>query len=207
VSARRTAIGAFFAILSTISFGLSDAAIRRGLQGISIVGGIYITVFLGIPLLVIAAAITGQLFHLNTLSTTSYILLVASGLVQFLLGRYTLYRCLSAIGANRSTPVRSLAVPFTLLLAFFVLGERVTAINGVGIMVVMLAPMIMFQTKAKTTTIGTPRLAEGYFFAFINALAFGCNPPIIREAIGDTGMGIAGALVSYSAAAVPLLLA
>lgn len=192
--------------MATISGGLTNAFIRRGVQGISAFLGIHITVFVGIPLLAVAATITGQLVDLPKLSTQAYLMLSAAGISHFLVGRYAIYRCFAAIGANKSTPVRSLSVPFALLMAFFVLGERVSTINVVGIVVVVLAPMIMVQPERKTASIGTSTLVEGHFFAFICALAMGCSPLLIRQAIGGTGLGIAGALVSYSAASVPLLL-
>lgn len=174
--------------------------------GISAFLGIHITVFIGIPLLAIAATLTGQLFDLPNLSTKSYILLVTIGLTHFLLGRYALYRCFAAIGANRSTPVRSLSVPFTLLMAVFVLGERVSTINGMGILIVVFAPIIMFQREGKAPTVGHSTLAEGYFFALVSAIVMGFVPLLIRGAIGDTGLGIAGALIAYLASAAPLVL-
>ena len=191
--------------MATINFGLTHAFIRRGVQGIPASVGLYITIFLGIPLLVVAAAVTGQLFHLAELTVRSYILLAAVGLTQFLVGRYALFRCLEAIGSNRATPVRSLSVPFTLLMAVFVLGEKVSVINCIGIVIVVLSPMLMFQRKVGTEKVDTSRSVQGYLYGFLTALAFGCSPLLIREAIGDTGMGVAGALVAYGAAAVPLL--
>jgi drug/metabolite transporter (DMT)-like permease len=155
---------------------------------------------------VVAAVVTGQMFDLSGISGRSYILLVAAGLTHFLVGRYTTYRCLEAIGANRATPVRSLSVPFTLLMAVFVLGETVSMINGIGMVVVVLAPVIMFQRENRTAAVDSSRFAEGYLYGFITAITFGSSPILIRMAIGGTGLGIAGAMVSYSAAAVPLLL-
>lgn len=144
---------------------------------------------------------------------------------------------MASIGANRAAPLRSISMPFTLVMAVLVLGERISVVNGIGIAIVVLAPMIMIQrgnksqgphstetshhnpsdgsasTVASTASVANknshvapPRLAEGYFFGLITALVFGSSPLLIRGAIGDTGMGVAGALIAYSAAAVPLLL-
>ena len=168
--------------------------------------GLHITIFLGVPLLVIAAAISGQLLDLPTLSVRSYLLLSVSGVIHFVVGAYALYRSFAAIGSNRSAPVRSISVPFSLIMAVILLGERVSAVNGVGIVIVVLAPIIMFQGKSETPTISNSRSAEGYVFSLISGLAFGIAPLLIREAIGGTGMGIAGALVAYSSAAGVLLL-
>jgi drug/metabolite transporter (DMT)-like permease len=203
---RRFKIGPLFALLSTISFGLADAGTRRGVLGIPAFLGIHVTIFVGFPLVVIAAAVTGQLFELANLSAKSFILLAAAGSAQMLVGAYALYRCFGVIGANRATPMRSIAVPITLLMAFVVLGERVSAMNGIGILIVVLAPTVMLQRERKVDPIGSSKLLEGYFFALISGLAFGISPVMIREAIGGTGLGIAGALVGYSAAAGVLLL-
>jgi uncharacterized membrane protein len=154
---------------------------------------------------VLAAAATGQLFDVSHLSNRAYLLLAAAGLNQFLLGRYTLYRSFAAIGANRSTPITSLSLPLTLFLAMLVLGERISIINGVGIAIVVLAPVIMLEREPKLGEVDPSRLWEGYFFALINALASGITPVLIRESIGGTGLGIVGGLVSYTAAALPLL--
>lgn len=199
-------IGPLFALLSTISFGLADAGTRRGVLGIPAFLGIHVTIFFGLPILVIAAAVTGQIFDLPDFSAKSFILLGAAGSAQMLVGAYALYRCFAVIGANRATPVRSIAVPITLLMAFFVLGERVSAINGIGIVIVVLAPTIMLQRERKVDLVDSSKLLEGYFFAIISGLAFGIAPVMVREAIGGTGLGIAGALVAYSGAAGLLLL-
>jgi hypothetical protein len=71
---------------------------------------------------------------------------------------------------------------------------------------VVLAPMVMLYGKGEGVTVGSDRLAEGYLFALICAVVMAFTHLMVRAAIGDTGLGIAGALVAYGAAAVPLLL-
>ena len=50
------------------------------------------------------------------------------------------------------------------------------------------------------------RQAEGYFFGILGATAYGTSPIFIRAALVDNGLGVFGGLVSYSAAAVILVL-
>ena len=73
-------VGPLFAILATMSAGLTDASIRRGVQGIPAFVGLHITIFLGIPLLIIASTLTGQIFDMSNMSKQGYILLVGAGL-------------------------------------------------------------------------------------------------------------------------------
>ena len=183
------------------------------------------------PLLVVAAAISGQLFKMSDISLQGYILLIVAGLVHFVVGRYGSYRAVGAMGTNRATPIVSLSGPYTLLMAVLLLGERISIINGIGIAIVVLAPALTASHSrgtvahthvsgmpyavsessardhpSKKSDVSSPRLAEGYFFGIIGSLGFGSSPLLIRAAIGGTGLGIAGALVSYSAAAVLLIL-
>jgi uncharacterized membrane protein len=53
-----------------------------------------------------------------------------------------------------------------------------------------------------------PRYAEGYAFALLAALVYGVTPFLIRLAVihGDLGSGIAGGLVSYTAATAAVAL-
>jgi len=53
-----------------------------------------------------------------------------------------------------------------------------------------------------------PRVAVGFFFALIAALAYGTSPIIVRQALQDAGplSGVAGASVAYSAATVAVAL-
>ena len=191
------------------------------------------SVFLGLPLLVVAAAVSGQLFDLGDIPTRAYLLLAAAGVIDSAVGRYTNYRALAAIGANRTSPMRAISQPYTLLMALIVLGERISIINGVGIVIVMIAPAAMLSRPgsmrrdtaqggsqanpgevaepstgvASHETVALPvhRLLEGYIFALLTALAWGTSPLLIREAIGDTGLGVLGALIAYVAAAVVLI--
>ena len=51
----------------------------------------------------------------------------------------------------------------------------------------------------------SPRYAEGYTFGFLSAMAYGTSPIMIRYALEDTGLGVAGGLVAYVAASTVLL--
>lgn len=242
-------LGVLFAILSAASFGLNTASIRRGVLRGSALQGVYVTVYLGVPLFVLAAAATGQLFKSSLISATGYLLLVIAGVLHFLFGRYCGYRAISALGATRASPIESLATALTVVLALLFLNERLTLMKGVGILLVLIGPALIVQRSShgsagsprRTRALDPPvaanglfpriaasavtaagvaapirrqqaaaghppvRLAEGVFFALLNAAAFGTSPILIRSALSGTGLGILGALVSYLAAAIVLL--
>ncbi len=216
-------LGALFSILSSASFGINTVFTRRGVLGASASNGIYISVPMGVPLLAIAALLTGQIFGIGVLTPRDYLFLAAAGIVHFLLGRYSNYRATAAIGANRSNPLRSIATPFSVIAAVLILGERLSWINGIGIATVILAPAIMIEgalspprpvaAGANPASAPAPRgftptraqMVEGYIFGILSAVGYGTSPLFVRAAIGGTGLGIVGALISYSAATAVLL--
>ncbi len=220
-------LGALFAVLSALSFAFSTITARRGVIGSSASFGLYITVILGVPLFAIAALATGQIFDTFDLSTEAMLLLAGAGVLHFLIGRYCNYRCIDAIGSNRSQPLQATNTIYSVVVAVIVLSEEVTPLMGVGIVLLVVGPMIMVERRrqrqpepvaagaaeqaavATAPTAGTPRpnaatnprYVEGYTFGLLSAAAYGTSPIMIRYALEDTGLGIAGGLIAYIAAA------
>ncbi len=220
-------LGALFAVLSALSFAFSTITARRGVIGSSASFGLYITVILGVPLFAIAALATGQIFDTFDLSSEAMLLLAGAGVLHFLIGRYCNYRCIDAIGSNRSQPLQATNTIYSVVVAVIVLSEEVTPLMGVGIVLLVVGPMIMVERRrqrqpepvaaqaaeqpvaAATPAAGTPRpnaatnprYVEGYTFGLLSAAAYGTSPIMIRYALEDTGLGIAGGLIAYVAAA------
>ena len=225
-------LGALLAVCSALSFAFSTITARRGVIGSSASFGLYITVILGVPLFAVAALATGQFFDTLDLSTEALAMLAGAGVLHFLIGRYCNYRCIDAIGSNRSQPLQATNTIYSVVVAVIVLSEQVTPMMGVGIVLLVVGPMIMVerrrqpqpepaaaraaQTSRGTTAAGAPprpnaatnpRYFEGYTFGLLSAAAYGTSPIMIRYALEDTGLGIAGGMVAYIAAASVLILA
>ena len=227
-------LGILFAVLSSLSFGFSTITARRGVVGSSASYGLYITVNLGVPLFAVAALATGQLLDTFDLSWTALGLLAGSGIVHFLIGRYCNYRCIDAIGANRSQPIQMTNTLYSVVVAVILLGEQLNAYMIAGIGLTLVGPLVMVERRQESPAVAAalaraearpggargsasgdaegkpnaataPRYAEGYFFGLLSALAYGTSPIMIRYALEDTGLGIAGGLVAYVAASAVLI--
>ena len=180
--------------------------------------GLYLTLLPGVPLFWIAAFATGQLFEINRLDQTDVIFLAIAGLVHFIVGRYCTLRAMAELGANRASTVIVSSVLVSVGLAVLFLAERITPLMIVGIALVIMGPAIAAgKSKPKqglAPLSGSPRvsfddlprgrLIRGYSWAIVNAMAFGITPLFIREAIGDTGLGVLGGAISYTAAGLLL---
>ena len=242
-------IGALFAILSAVSFGVAGPFTRRGLMSGSASQAVYVTVIMGVPLFLVAALVSGEIFQASAISPRSYLLLVAAGIVHFVFGRYFAARAVSAIGANRAAPVQALTVIISVLVAVILLEEQLSAKMAFGIALIIIGPAILIERtglfrrapnisskhsgseqgqrsgslsgsgvfssspseaiasdRRKIASPPALRLAEGYFFGILTAMAWGISPIMIRSVLTDTNLSILAGMVSYTAAASVLVL-
>ena len=204
-------LGAFFSLLAAFSFALNNSITRRGVIGGTVIQAMAITVPLGVPLFLILVVVFGQWAALFAFTPRAIIYLSIAGVLHFLWGRYCNYRASKAIGANLQGPASQTDLLFTLLLAVWVLDEKLTPLRILGIILVVGGPMLTMiddirQAKAleakKTATGWQPSYVEGYTFAVLSGTGYGVSPIFVRLGLQDVGIGagFAGPLVSYIAA-------
>lgn len=226
-------LAGFFALLAAITFALNNASARRGVLTGSIVQAMAITVPIGVPLFFIATLATGHLAAVVGFSPEAMLALAAAGIIHFVWGRYCNYRATKAMGANLVGPLQQVSLVLTLVLAILVLGETLTALRLVGIVLVVLGPMLTLrgetearthpsratdqaETSAEKLESGRPapfavNYTEGTVFALLSALGYGTSPILVRFGVESQGRGLslAAGLIAYSAAtliALPFLL-
>jgi uncharacterized membrane protein len=183
-----------------------------------------VTVPLGVPLFGLLMLVIGEGHLLRGMPSMAIVWFGLAGIVHFVIGRYGNYGASAAIGVNLTTPVVQTEVLITLVLAMFVLGEQLTPLRALGIVLVMVGPALLGSPTAapKPASAGAgavappaedaptarprfvPRYAEGYAYAAVAAFGYGLSPIFIglglRE-MGGTG-ALAGGFVSYVAAAL-----
>ena len=222
--------GALLALVSAFSFSVNFILVRRGFAdaGATAAQGAFITVLLGVPFGLAAVVITGQLFNFDQISLDGYLLLAAAGIVHFGIGRYCNYRGIAAIGAPRAATIQAIAVPYSVLMAMALLGERPTILMFVGIALILGSPALMIDrgkrpatatepatgnaasTGAATTASARPavemRMVEGYTFSLLASVGYGSSPILIRAALEDaTGVAAVGTFIAYVGASAVLM--
>jgi uncharacterized membrane protein len=165
-------------------------------------------------------------------SLAAVIALSVAGILHFVWGRYCNYRSMRAIGTNLAAPVQQVNLIVTLIAAIWILGETLTPLRILGILLVLLGPSLTLRegpaAKAaaaaadaekvsrvengepsaaignRTGATFEPHYAEGYLFALLSATGYGLSPILIRLALEQQGLGasITGGLISYTAATV-----
>lgn len=203
-------LGIILSLLSAATFAFNNASARRGVLSGTVLQAIAITVPIGVPLFFFATLLSGNLGRVADFTPHGLWFLAIAGFLHFIIGRYGNYRASKAMGVTLSAPIVQVHLIVSLALAILVLGERLTPLRLLGIVLVILGASIMRQGEPKSTDPEAfrPALAEGYFFALLAAAAYGVTPILVRAAIGDGGLGaaLAAGVVSYGAATIALAL-
>jgi drug/metabolite transporter (DMT)-like permease len=221
-------LGILFALLGAFSFSLNSVTMRRGISRGAASQGLYVTVFLGAVLFLIASVVSGQAFEIGSVAAKDLAFMAAGGVVHILGGRYCNYRAMGAIGVNRAQPIIGMSTLVSVMIAVAFLSESLSRLQGLGIVLVMIGPALVVPRRgpsseavttlltpaggARTTEAATmakafqPRMVEGYFFGGLAALLWGAGPVLMRAGVESNGLGILGGTVSYLAAASVLAL-
>ena len=218
--------GVVFALLASATFALNAASMRRGMATAAASKGLYVTIFVGFGLFVIASVVSGQVFDAGTVAGRDYGFLVAGGFFHILAGRYCNYRAMGALGSNRAQPIVGLSTLGSVIIAIIFLNETLDALKVAGIVLVMVGPALARPKRraasAKAPAGGsgdvatavvaskvvafTPKVVEGYFFGLSAAVLWGAGPVLMRAGLDDNGLGIFGGMVAYGTAAAVLSL-
>jgi drug/metabolite transporter (DMT)-like permease len=218
-------LAGFLAVLSAATFAFNNASLRRGVLTGSVAQAMAITVPIGVPIFLLAAVATGTLAAVANFSLDAILVLSAAGFIHFLWGRYCNYRATRAIGANLAAPVQQVNLIISLGLAILVLGETLTALRILGIVLVLLGPYYALRSKHKPVIVAAvapeigietadkpppfePKYAEGILFGVLSATGYGSSPILIRIGLEDKGLAasIPGGLIAYAAATAGLAL-
>lgn len=223
-------LGGWLALLAAATFAFSNVSARRGVIQGTVLQGLAITVPIGVPLFLVAALVSGAGGALFEFSLRQILFLSAAGICHFTMARYCAYRSVRALGSNLAAPVQRLSLPISLALALWLLGEYLTPLRAIGVVLVIFGPIIMLsgqvasgrsaKRKAAAAPLESssdlsspaaptgfqPRYLEGYFFAVLSAVGYGISPLFVRAALqgADITTAIAGGVYSYAAAALLL---
>lgn len=207
-------LGILFGILAAASFGFNSASARRGVIGGTPFQAMAISMPLGLIMFAVLASIAGQWSEFARLDLPAIGFLAAGGFAHFVWGRYFNVRSLAAVGSNLAAPVQQFQLLLALALAVLFLGETLTPLKILGIVLVVAAPMYILSRRAKDKVAQKPpekdgfkpRMAEGYTCAFLAGIGFGSSTVLIKAGLSDPGLSLIGGVVSYVAATFVVVL-
>jgi drug/metabolite transporter (DMT)-like permease len=198
-------LGGAFALIAAVTFAWTNAAVRRGVVTGTAVQATTLSIPIGVPVFFAALLMTAQPARLWELPTRSAVVFVIVGITHFVIGRYCNYRALAAIGTNLAGPVMQFSLIVSLVLAIAFLGEHLTPLKVLGIILILAGPALVSRNRAQKSAdppVFTPRFAEGYAFGFLASICYGASPALVRYAARDQGLAssLAGGVVGSAAA-------
>lgn len=210
-------LGALLAVVAAACFGFNNASARRGVLSGTAVQALAVTMPIGVAVFLVLGLAFGQWADLSGFRLRGVLFFVAAGIGHFVWGRYFNMQALKTAGANVVGPVQQTGLLLGLTLAVVVLGETLTPLKIVGIVLVVSAPAYILrmrrrQQRAEAAISGggkpafTPNMARGYAFALLSAMGYGSSSVLIKLGIeASGGHSLVGGFISYGAAALVVL--
>jgi len=135
------AIGQLLALLSAVAFACSNVFISKGSTGggdRGVMFSVLVTmVFSGVIWLTVEGGSLGNAAQVEWWAGVGWFAL--AGILAMVFGRTLLFASIRKLGVTRASAVKRLNPFFSVLLAFILLGEPVTGLDGVGIVAIALA--------------------------------------------------------------------
>jgi drug/metabolite transporter (DMT)-like permease len=184
--------GVTLALIAAAIFGFQNAAARRGVITATPLHGMIITVPTVVPLLALISYCLGGLAAMQTWSYQTYMLAGAAGVMHFVIGRFSNYNSMQALGSTLSTPIQQLSTVASLFCAVIILGESLTGMNIFGIALVSIGPALLIAGRrryasSEVDTTFVPDLKRGILHGMVCVVGYGGSPILIVLALQSAG--------------------
>lgn len=157
-------ITAIFWTITAIAF--ESAGKKIGSLSVNIIRLVFAFVLIGIY-----TSITRGMFLPLDASRSTWLWLLLSGVIGFVLGDLFLFQSYLEIGSRVAQLIMSLSPPITALIGYFVLGEKLTKANIIGMSITVLGiAMVVLKKESGDNKIKFSHSIKGISFAFLGAL-------------------------------------
>lgn len=167
----QTHIGEFAALLTAMFWTVSSLSFESAGKKVGSLSVNFIRLIIGFILISIYTYITRGMFLPLDASGSTWMWLMISGLIGFVLGDLFLFQAYVEVGSRISMLVMSSVPPITAILSFIVFQEKLTktTLIGMGITVIGIA-IVVLKKKEGEGKVQFSHPAKGLFFAFMGAL-------------------------------------
>ncbi|MGH3504029.1 MAG: DMT family transporter [Nocardioidaceae bacterium] len=184
--------GKILALTTAMCFGLSPVVLKRGFarEGRSDVA-VVIGLAIAVPCCLLAAPVLGGISFAG-LTPAALGGFVLGGVFGGGIGRRWMYTAIDRIGASPATAIKNSAPLITTVLAILLLGETVTALRWLAIVVVVAGiTCITWQRGAGSSQV----FNVGVLAAFGSAASFGVRPLFLKYGLDAANLPLTAALI------------
>ena len=181
-------LGILFALAAAVLFSIAAIINRKAVLGREITPGMFISVAIGVPLILPVIVLNGDLFTLTSIAPFTIFLLAMMGLFQFVGGRGLNMAAIKLLGATRSSPVRETSLIHSAVWGVILLNENLSIFAALAIVMISIGAVITSvsgepNTKNRTRDFGRSILLRGMLYGLLGASLWGFTPVLIRVAL------------------------
>ena len=140
--------GEFYALGAAITWAIALVLFKQSGESVKPLPLNLFKNTVGLVLLLMTIVATGEWLSMpRDYSARQVGILIASGVVGIAIADTLLFACLNRVGVQLNLVVDTLYTPFMLLFAWLLLGERLTPIQGVGVVLIIAGLLVASRTR------------------------------------------------------------
>jgi drug/metabolite transporter (DMT)-like permease len=196
-------IGVALALLSAMSFGLSQILVRKNLDKSNFIHiSLTVTIMGNIILWPLALAFT----DMNTINPEGLLLFVFAGLLAPAIARLFYFKGMETAGISANACIFATYPLYTSITAFLLLGEVLTAENWVGLACIVVGVIFVGRiiNNGDARTRSTSK--KGLIVPILGSLALAFSQIVRKESLNVYNQPLLGVAVGYTATLIVYLL-
>lgn len=195
--------GVVLALLSALSFGLSQTLVRRNLDKSNY---IYISLTVTIVGNIILWPLALTFTNFNTINADGVLLFVIAGLLAPAIARLFYFKGMETAGISANASIFATYPLYTSITATLLLGEILTAENWIGLVFIIIG--VIFVGRNLNNNDAQTKIATkiGLIIPFLGSLAIAFSQIVRKEALNIYSEPLLGVAVGYSTSLIVYLL-
>ncbi|AFZ70369.1 EamA-like transporter family [Caldisphaera lagunensis DSM 15908] len=176
------------ALGSGIGFAINDAIAKLKVKGNNSMSLTFISLLFGLPIIMISLLFPVGRF---TMTLKAFIVYIFAGLVNFTIGRTSLYASISRLSSSGGSILSSTSALFGFIMGWLILNEHVTYIMAIGVILIMISVYIAsggFKSEISLS---------GILFGLITGLSIAIAVILIKIGDQSGGQPVLGTLIAY----------
>jgi len=196
-------IGIALALLSALSFGLSQILVRKNLEKSNFV---YISLTVTIMGNIILWPLALTFTNLNTINPEGLLLFVFAGLLAPGIARLFYFKGMETAGISANASIFATYPLYTSITAILLLGETLTAENWIGLACIIAGVIFVGRTINNGDTQTKSTTKKGLIVPILGSLALAFSQTVRKEGLNIYNQPLLGVAIGYSTSLIVYLL-
>jgi drug/metabolite transporter (DMT)-like permease len=198
--------GVALALLSAMSFGLSQILVRKNLDKSTY---IYISLVVTIMGNVILWPLALTFIDLSTVNFEGLLLFVFAGLLAPGIARLFYFKGMETAGISANASIFATYPLYTSIIAILLLGEEITVINWIGLVCIIAGVIFVGRSIHKGDSSHKSVSKKGFIIPVLGSLAIAFSQIVRKEGLNIYNQPLLGVAVGYTTALIvyPIVMA